>query len=142
MGGPGWDGGWSHSWSWNGVGTSSTRLAAFLTPLGSVLSCDFLVIWGTDQSAGSHFRREVVVCTDLGIHIHVPSQPRSRLRCLCLVLRTQPTHQSRKALSAHLNSGQSFAPHYTPMWTTLLFAFCKKGNQGTELYKSLPSLCY
>lgn len=59
------------SWSWNGVGTSSTGLAAFLTPLCSVLSCDLLVIRGTDQSAGSHFRREVVVCIDLGIHIHV-----------------------------------------------------------------------
>lgn len=54
-----------------GLGTSSTGLAAFLTALCSVLSCDLLVIRGTHQSAGSHFRRQVVVCTDLGIHVHV-----------------------------------------------------------------------
>lgn len=73
MGAPGTDGSWGRAAGLgNGVGTSSTGLAAFLTPLGSVLSCDLLVIRGTDQSTGSHFRREVVVCTDLGIHIHVP----------------------------------------------------------------------
>lgn len=45
--------------AWSGlvaVGTSSTGLAAFLTPLCSVLSCHLLVVHGTDQGAGSHVR--------------------------------------------------------------------------------------
>lgn len=43
------------------LGTWGTGLAAFLTPLGSILSCHLLVVQGTNQGAGSHIRRQVVV---------------------------------------------------------------------------------
>lgn len=47
-----------------GLGTSGTGLAAFLTPLCPVLPCHLLVVQRADQGAGSHIRREVVVCRD------------------------------------------------------------------------------
>lgn len=41
--------------------TSGTGLAAFLAPLCPILSRHLLVVQGTDQGAGSHIRRQVVV---------------------------------------------------------------------------------
>lgn len=54
--------GQSTAWlqAWPAV-TSGTGSAAFLTPLGAILSRHLLVVQGTDQGAGSHVRGQVVV---------------------------------------------------------------------------------